>query len=130
MNDIADQILIYLLNLHSRVYRNKTGVTTPIFPYIVFRIESAINTMPSEDLYLNIYIYDDPGASVRVIETLADTIDGDGNKANPGGLNQKIINTTGLCLHFNREQRQHVEANDLINAQMINMRYVVRSYFK
>jgi len=127
MNDIADQIYDYLATKHARVYRNKSP-QSPVYPYVVFRLDSVVNTLPSEDLYLNIDIYESPDVSVRAIETIADTIDGDGLTAT--GLNMRVINTTGFALRFIREQRQWIGSGDLINAQMINMRYVLRAYFK
>lgn len=145
INALADEVLTYLETKHQRVYRNKAPSTiivnnvkipTP-FPYVVFRIDSVTNTMPSEDYYLNIDIYEDVNKSVREMEDLADSIDGDSlifdkdnNPKIPTGLNQKVINTSTLNLHFDREQRQYIEANELVSAQAINIRYVVRAYFK
>lgn len=129
INAVTDAVLDYLETKHSRVYRNKTP-QAPIFPYVVFIVESVVNSMPSEDLYLNINIYENPDKSVRVIEDLVDLIDGNGDGLDPTGLNQKIINTAALSLRFDREQRQYVSGTDLINAQMVNLRYVIRAYFK
>ena len=81
-----------------------------------------MNTYPSEDLYVNIDVYDDSNKSVRTMEDLADTID--------NGLNMKVFNTNDLNLHFVREQRQYVPAEELVSAHLINLRYVVRAYFK
>ncbi len=121
MNSVADEILNNLSPLHERVYRNKAP-NSAVFPYIVFRIESVINTMPSEDIYLYVDVYEKNDASIRNIENLADTVD--------NYFNQKVINTSTLNLYFDREQRQFVSSEDLIKSQMINLRYVVRTYFK
>lgn len=121
INAVADEVLDYLNTKHSRVYRNK-AVKSPKFPYVVFMMESVMNTIPSEDLYLNIDIYEDVNESVREMEDLADLIDND--------LNQKIINTDLLNLYFDREQRQYVTSEDLTGTHLINLRYVVRAYFK
>ena len=77
INSVADEVLAYLNTKHDRVYRNKAA-QSPEFPYVVFKIDSALNNMPSEDLTLNIDIYEKSSESVRDIEDLADLIDGDG----------------------------------------------------
>lgn len=121
INGVADEVLKYLETKHTRVYRNKAP-QSPIFPYVVYKVESVVNTMPSEDLYLNIDVYEDVNKSVRVMEDLADLIDND--------LNHKVINTDILNLHFEREQRQYINPEELVSAHLINLRYVVRAYFK
>lgn len=121
INAVADEINAYLITKHERVYRNKSP-QTPIFPYVVYRVESVVNSYPSEDLYLNIDVYEDVNKSVRTMEDLADKID--------NGLNHKVINDSTLNLHFEREQRQYVPSQELVSTHLINLRYVVRVYFK
>jgi len=121
INLVADEVLNYLMTKHPRVYRNKTP-QNPIFPYVIFRVESVINSYPSEDLYLNIDIYEDANKSVRAIEGLADLIDNE--------LNLTVINTDKVNLHFDRETRQYATPEELVTAHFINLRYVVRAYFK
>lgn len=129
-NAVVDEILTYLVTKHSRAYRNSAPTTITVnnvkiptpFPYVVFRTESATNTIPSEDYYLNIDIYEDVTKSVRAMEDLADLID--------NGLNHTVINTSILNLHFEREQRQYVTPQELVSTHLINLRYVVRAYFK
>jgi len=121
MNDIADQINSYLLTKHSRVYRNRS-IQKPVFPYVVFTIDTALNTSPSIDMYLNINVFEDINTSVRTIETLADSID--------TMLNDIIITTSTINLHLTLEQRQFIPSDDLVTSQMVNLRYVIRSYFK
>ena len=121
MNLVADKIYDYLITKHDRVYRNKSP-QSPVFPYVVYRVESVINSYPSEDLYVNVDVYEDSNKSVRGIEDLADTIDKD--------LNMKVFNTEELNLHFVREQRHYVPTEELVSAHMINLRYAVRAYFK
>jgi len=121
INAVADSILTYLSTKHDRVYRNKAP-QTPTFPYVVYRVDSVTNTYPSDDLYLNIDIYDVDNASVRAIETLADTID--------TGLNRTIISTTDFNAQIEREARQFIPSQELIGVQMVNIRYTVRTYFK
>jgi hypothetical protein len=136
MNVVADQILEFLNTKHTRVYRNKASKEVD-FPYVVFKVESVMNTMPSEDLYLNIDIFEDINRSVRDMEDLADTIDGDGKTIDqngtvvePSGLNQKVINTDTLNMYFDREARQYVNDEELIGTHLVNMRYAIRTYFK
>lgn len=121
MNSVADKVLFFLQARHARVYRNKSP-QKPIPPYIIFRLESVINSYPSEDLYLHLDIYDKSENSVRAIEDLADAIDND--------LNLKVMNDAKLNLFFDREQRQYIPAEELVSTHMINLRYVVRAYFK
>lgn len=121
MNAIADETYDYLITKHTRVYRNKSP-QTPVFPYVVYRVESVLDSYPSEDLYLNIDVYEDAGEGVRAMEDLADTID--------NGLNMTVINTEVFNLHFMREQRQYVPVNELVSVHLVNIRYVVRAYFK
>jgi hypothetical protein len=119
-NDIADIIGAKLAAKHSRVYRQKAPATK-VFPYVVYRIESVGDTYPSEELYVNIDLYEAPTASVRTVETLADSIQAE--------LNHKVIIENNTNLHFELEQRQSVDAQDLIDAYLINLRFVVRAYF-
>lgn len=121
LNALADEVLTYLQTKHARVYRNKPP-QTPTFPYVIFRVDPIVNSYPSEDLYISIDIYEQSNASVRVIEDLADSID--------AGLNHKIISTSILNAHFEREMRQFVPTQELVGAQMINIRYATRTYFK
>ena len=119
-NDVADIIGDYLKTKHARVHRAKAP-SQKVFPYVVYRIESVTDSYPSEDMYLNVDIYEDPMKSIRVVETLADDID--------LGLNHSVILGNGLNLQFEREQRQSVDAQDLVEAYLVNIRYVVRGYF-
>lgn len=120
-NAVADEVLEYLSTKHARVYRNRAP-QSPVFPYVVFRVESVLNNSPSEDFYINVDIYEDVSKSVRTIEDLTDTID--------AGLNMTVINTSVLNMHFLREARQFVDDEELVGKQMINLRYNTRIYFK
>jgi hypothetical protein len=125
-NLVSDTILDYLETKHQRVYRNKAPKNSSSFilqfPYVVYRLESVTSSYPSEDYYLNVDIYEDVNNSVRDIEDLADNID--------NGLNHNVINTDDINLQFEREQRQYINAEELVSAHMINIRYVVQVYFK
>lgn len=120
-NAVADEVFKFLETKHTRVYRNKRP-KTPVFPYVVFMVESAMNTFPSEDFYVNVDIYDDINNSVRLAESLADAID--------NGLNLTIIDTQKLNMHFDREIRQYVNDEELVGMHLINLRYTTRIYFK
>lgn len=121
MNAVSDAVLAVLTPLHSRIYRNKPP-TTPTFPYCVYFLDSAVYVSPSNDIYLEIQIFEDPNTSVRAIETLADTIQ--------NTLDNKVIINSTLNIHLALEQRQYVSNNDLTTSQMVSLRFVVRSYFK
>jgi len=120
-NALADEILDYLLTKHSRVYRNKP-IQSPTFPYVIFRIESVTDSYPSDEMYLNIDIYEKVDTPSRTIETLADSID--------SGLNHLVTTSTDANTQYEREARQYVGAQDLVDVQMINLRYVARVYWK
>ncbi len=119
-NAVSDIILAKLSTLHSRVYRNQS-VDSPICPYIVYVVESATPTDPSIDFYLNVDVFDEPHTSVRDIEAIADTIHDE--------LDNLILRTGALNLHLTLEQRQFISQTDLVTGQMINLRFVIRSYF-
>lgn len=120
-NLVADTIYTYLSTKHARVYRNAPP-STVTFPYVVFNCENVEDTHPSQDYYLYIDIFDSPSASVRVMETLADTID--------TGLNMVILDSSTINIHCLRSLRQFLESSTLTNAKQINLQYSARTYFK
>ena len=120
-NKLANVVGTFLAEYHPRIYRQKAP-TVKDFPYIVYRLESVVNSYPSEDLYLNVDIYEDPNRSVKVAEGLADSIDRE--------LNHSVILENGMNLHFEREARQSVDSTELLGAYLVNIRYVVRAYFE
>ncbi|MBW8382498.1 MAG: hypothetical protein K0M69_08280 [Youngiibacter sp.] len=120
-NAIADTLNEYLLTKHQRVYRNRP-VQNPVFPYVVYKVESSSESYPSEDLYVHIDIYEDSGKGVRDMEDLADTID--------DGLNHNVINNSNLNLQFEREVRQYISPAELVTSHLVSLRYFVRAYFK
>lgn len=121
-NAVANEVELFLKSKHARVYRNNRPLKNPVFPYVVYKVESALNSYPSEDMYVNVYIYESSLSSSDTIEDLADNIDND--------LNLKVIDTNILNLYFDREQRQYVTPEELVSMHLINLRYVVRAYFK
>lgn len=120
-NMIADAMYDFLTTMHERVYRNSTS-SSPVFPYVVYRIESVVDSIPSEDFYVHIDIHEDTTKSVRQMEALADKIDNE--------LNNLVMNTADFNAHFSRESRQFVDGNELISEQVIFLRYTTRIYFK
>ena len=118
-NLLADKVLAFLKTKHTRVYRNKPP-QSPVFPYVVFNMRAVTDSYPSNDYMITIDIFEDPNTSVRDIETLADSID---------TLNDSIIKDTGINAHFTRTNREFVSSTDLIEAQMISIRYTARTYF-
>ena len=120
-NAVADELAAYLETKHERVYRTKAP-QSPRFPYVVYRIDSISNTMPSEDFLMIIDVYEDASKSVREIEDIADAID--------AGINHKVIDTEKLNMHFERSFRQYVSDEELISLHMIQLQYTTRIYFK
>lgn len=120
-NAVADELAAYLETKHARVYRNKAK-QSPVLPYIVYRIDTISNTMPSEDYQMIIDIYEDASKSVREIDDIADAID--------SGINHKVIDTEKLNMHFERDIRQYVSEEELISLHMIQLQYTTRIYFK
>lgn len=120
-NAIADAILDVLTPIHARSYRNKSP-QTPISPYVVYILDSSIPSGPSSDFYLTIDVFDDPNESVRAIETLSDAIQ--------DALDNLVIITDAINVHMALEQRQYVSNTDLVTSQMVNLRFVCRTYFK
>ena len=120
-NAVADEVYNALCNVTSRVSRNKRPQSLD-YPFVVFRVDTVINSFPSEDYYINVDVYDEPSATVRNIEDLADRIDKE--------LNHRVINSISLNLHFEREQRQYMPPEEIVSTHLINLRYVVRAYFK
>lgn len=121
MNALADEALKELTAIHPQSYRNKAP-QTPVWPYLVFQLDTVLPMSPSLDAYLDISIFDKPDVSARTIETLADDV--------YEALENKVLYTSGLNAHVVLEQRQFVSNTDLIEAQMVNLRFVVRTYFK
>ena len=120
INDAADIIGTYLKTKHSRVYWNKAP-SEKVFPYVVYRLESVTDSYPSEDVYLNVDLYENADVSIWTVESLADAID--------AGLNHKVKIENSINMQFEREQRQSIDAQELVGAYLINIRYVVRAYF-
>lgn len=120
-NKVADSILTLLRTEHARSYWN-TVPTKPVYPYINFMMQSATPTDPSIDYYLHIDIYENTNTSTIAMEALADKI----HKA----FDNKIILTDDINAHTVLEDRQFISNTDLITAQMINLRFVMRTYFK
>lgn len=119
-NAVADAILAALAAIHARSYRNKTP-QEPVTPYVVFTLDSAADTVPSLDYYLNIDIFDSPNEPSRAIEALADTIH--------EYLDDRVIINSTFNLHAALEQRQYISNTDLVDRQMVNLRFVCRVYF-
>jgi hypothetical protein len=120
-NAVADELATYLETKHARVYRNKAK-QSPELPYIVYRIDTVSNTVPSEDYLIIVDVYEDASKSVREIEGIADAID--------AGINHKVIDTEKLNMHFERDIRQYVSSEELISLHMVQLQYTARIYFK
>lgn len=118
-NLMADMIGEVLSKIHPRVYRGKAPKERT-FPYVVYRFESVTNSYPSTDYYLNVDIYEDPKASIRDVENIGDAV--------VQSLDQMVLRSTGLNLQIDLETRQSMDAQALIDAYLVNIRFTVRSY--
>jgi hypothetical protein len=121
MNNLADALLSFLMTKHARVYRNDVPQNV-VYPYIVFILGTASDTHPSDDVSVNIYIYESKGTSVRAIETLADLID--------AGLNLYTIDSVSINARFVKDLRQFVNDPELSGVKFINLQYTCRLYLK
>lgn len=120
-NLLSDTLLSELLKHHPKVYRNKPP-QNPIFPYIVFILDNTMDSIPSNDYYIHIDIYEDGNKSVRGMESLADTIE--------INFNNIVIDNENINVHFTKENRQFVGSEDLGGKNLITIRYNTRVYFK
>lgn len=118
-NQIADMIGFEIKKVHDKVYRQKRPQTAD-YPYIVYRLETVLPTYPSRDMYLNVDLYENPTASVRDIEDMADLIGAQ--------LSQRVLIEDGVNLQIELDTRQSVDAKALIDAYMINLRFIIRAY--
>ena len=119
-NKVADILLAYLETKHARVYRN-FAKKDAVFPYVVFNVETVMDTYPTNDFYCYVQVYDKPNVSVRTINDIADSID---------AINHTIINNSEMNLHFTRVNRQFVSNAELTDSQMVDLQYAVRAYGK
>jgi hypothetical protein len=122
-NELADLLLTTLSVFTSRAYRNKS-VDNPTHPYIVYKTSDVNDTYPTEDVLVQIRIFDknDGTVSVRTIESLADSID--------TVLNHNTLPTTNYQMFFTRDIREHDNDPSLAGVQVINLQYTVRVYSK
>lgn len=120
-NEIADLVKEFLDTKHSRVYRNKS-IKSPAFPYIVYRVERAVDSYPTNDysLVINVIDKNDGTVSVRTIEDLADEINNE--------LNTYVLTSTNYNLHFTMDNRQFDDDDSLAGVQLVNLQYTIRVY--
>lgn len=120
-NEIADLVKEFLDTKHSRVYRNKS-IKSPTFPYIVYRVERAVDSYPTSDysLVINVIDKNDGTVSVRTIEDLADEINNE--------LNTYVFTSTNYNLHFTMDNRQFDDDDSLAGVQLVNLQYTIRVY--
>lgn len=125
MVNLIKSIKGFLVTKADRAFFQKAPDTAQ-FPYVVFDLPSSFDSRPSEDFSLSIDIWDDD-QDTTALETLTESIDGDGNIFNPSGLNNKTIIAIGLVATFYREGRMTVPDEDKrINRRQL--RYNVRAY--
>lgn len=119
-NAVADLLLTELSTKHARVYRNAPP-SKPIKPYVVFDVESVMDTYPSHNYYVYIDIFDSPNVAVREISTIADSIE---------GLCRSVIDSEAINIQIEKINRQFVSSDDLTSSQMIALQFDCRVYFK
>ena len=119
-NAVADAILARLSVIHARTYRNAPPSSAD-FPYVVFDCETVTPSTPSDEFYIYVNVFDSPSASVRAMNTLADSID---------ALDDTMIINSDLNLHLVKISRQFVSNNELTTSKAINLQYSARVYWK
>ena len=119
-NQVADSLYTILSGIHARVYRNAPP-SNPIFPYVVYNVESVTDTYPSDDYYVYVDVFDSVNGSVRTMEVIADSIQ---------AIGRTVVNNTDLTMQIERISRQFVSADDLTTSKMITMQFSCRVYFK
>ncbi|MFY0758731.1 hypothetical protein AB1K32_07610 [Metabacillus dongyingensis] len=101
MIDLRKAIRNYLKGIHSSVYYQSAPKDAP-FPYIVFDIPNYIDNGELQSLIVvDIDGWDRPnnGDTVR-IETLMESINGNGNLHLPNGLNKNTLTTDKIVVSF------------------------------
>lgn len=120
MSDKVEKTMYTLIkSAYTNVYRQRAP-QSPTFPHAVCFISSATPTTPSTDYYFEVNVYDLPSSSAKAIRDIADSI--------ADLLDCRVLIQDGLNIHSILEQQQYVSSTDLVDAQMINMRFVVRAY--
>lgn len=120
MSDSIEKAMYSLIkSVYTNVYRQRAP-QSPTFPHAVCFISSAIPTTPSTDYYFEVNVYDLPSSSAKAIRDIADSI--------VDFLDCRVLIQDGLNIHSVLEQQQYVSSTDLVDAQMINMRFVIRAY--
>lgn len=125
--ELSKAIRTYLLTKCPRVFKTKAPATAQ-FLYTTFKLPSSFNTNPSEDFTLEVNTWDNK-EDTTALETLTDSIDGDGDPLNPTGLNFKTIISGNLTATFYRETRGEVDDDDPRISRR-QLRYRVRVYCK
>ena len=120
MSDKVEKTMYTLIkSAYTNVYRQRAP-QSPTFPYAVCVVPSATPTTPSTDYYFKVNVYDLPSSSAKAIRDIADSI--------ADLLDCRVLIQDGLNIHSILEQQQYVSSTDLVDAQMISMRFVVRAY--
>lgn len=123
MNELSDFLFEKIKTLSqltdSNTFRNRAK-SNVLFPYVVFMLESQLDTYPTNDITVNIYIYDDIKNSVRNIEAIGDDID--------NMLNHQVFKTKTNYVHFKRDIRQFSNDEALVGRSLVMLQYAVRIY--
>lgn len=104
----------YLLNHIPRVYFRNEVPKNAEYPYLVYDFSSTFMIdETSERLIIDIDVWDKPtnGDSTQ-IESLIESINGDGDFSNPSGLNLRTISSDEIMAIFRLESRNIVDDDD------------------
>ncbi|MBN2796231.1 MAG: hypothetical protein JXR88_12545 [Clostridia bacterium] len=104
----------YLLSHHPRVYFRNDIPKDAKFPYLVYDFHPTFTLdESSERLLIDIDAWDKPsnGDSTQ-IETLIESVNGNGDLSNPTGLNFKTISNEDVMATFRLESRNIIDDDD------------------
>ncbi len=103
----------FLKTKHARVYY-ELAPETATMPYIVFDLPNSFTSGEYEETFvLDIECWDVPGTDSSVnIETIMESINGDGNIINPTGLDKATLAGLSAIAFVSLEQRLSIQDDD------------------
>lgn len=119
-NELYGKLYDLLVTLTPNVFRNKAIAS--IFPYCTIKIDTMIDTYPTNDYSVVIAFFNKDGESIKPLETLADeTVE---------LLNNNVFESTTQQYHFKLSLRQFINAENLVGTQAIELQFLTRVYVK
>lgn len=119
MNDLIEVILDQLKSIHPRVYQNDAEDDAD-FPYIVFKVDTGINTEKRHDDILIIEVWDE-NQDTTFIEDLTDKVE--------RKLDYECINTDKLSTLFYKEYRKNTEKESKEDLECRELRFETQTYY-